>query len=122
MVLITAEIIAKVYYKALREATGSPLLQRLCDQILMDEDQHILFQSWTLGLFFSQKNGLKKFLTRGWHRILMTGTMVIVWIQHGRVLRAGGYSFSSFLVNTWQVFLECDKQVRGLQLRGAVYA
>jgi hypothetical protein len=44
-VLITAEIIAKVYYKALREATGCPALRRLCDQILYDERAHVEFQA-----------------------------------------------------------------------------
>ena len=43
-VLITAEIIAKVYYAALREATGSTVLRCLCDQILRDERQHVRFQ------------------------------------------------------------------------------
>src|SRR5262249_37080603 len=32
-VLITAEVIAKVYYDAVRSATGSAVLRRLCDQI-----------------------------------------------------------------------------------------
>src|SRR5215510_3400669 len=35
-VLITAEIIAKVYYAALRDATNSRVLQTLCRQILQD--------------------------------------------------------------------------------------
>src|SRR5436190_1415789 len=40
-ILVTAEIIAKVYYAALREATGSRVLRRLCDQILRDEVEHV---------------------------------------------------------------------------------
>ena len=44
-VLVTAEIIAKVYYAALREATHAPVLRRLCDQILADEVQHVRFQA-----------------------------------------------------------------------------
>ena len=44
-VLVTAEIIAKVYYAALREATTSPVLRRLCDQICADELAHVEFQT-----------------------------------------------------------------------------
>src|SRR3954462_13033557 len=43
-VLVTAELIAKVYYRVLREATQSVVLRRLCDQILSDEDAHVRFQ------------------------------------------------------------------------------
>jgi rubrerythrin len=48
-VLITAELIARVYYAVLREATRSVVLRRLCDQILSDEDAHVRFQSERLG-------------------------------------------------------------------------
>ena len=49
-VLVTAEIVAKVYYPALREATCSVVLRRLCDQISRDEIQHVRFQSEQLAL------------------------------------------------------------------------
>ncbi|MGH7130122.1 MAG: hypothetical protein ACREIV_16240, partial [Planctomycetaceae bacterium] len=40
-VLVTAEIIAKLFYAALRDATGCPALRRLCRQILRDEVAHV---------------------------------------------------------------------------------
>jgi hypothetical protein len=40
-VLFTAEIISKVYYKALANATQSDILKKICTQILYDEDFHI---------------------------------------------------------------------------------
>jgi len=111
-VLITAEIIAKIYYKALKNATGSTVLQQLCDQILRDEDQHIAFQSYTLNIFFWKKGRIRKFFSRGWHQILMAGTILIVWFDHRNVLKAGGYSFSIFFMETMLVFLESDKLIR----------
>ena len=111
-VLITAEIIAKVYYKALKNATNSILLKNLCDQILKDEDQHIAFQSYTMNIFYGEKGKVRRFLGRLWHHILMTGTIVIVWFGHRRVLKAGGYSFSIFFMETMLVFLEAEKQIR----------
>lgn len=111
-VLVTAEIIAKVYYKALKNATACILLKDLCNQILKDEDQHIAFQSYTLNIFYLQKGSFRKFFNKSWRRILMAGTIVIVWMHHRRVLKAGGYSFASFLFETMLVFLETDKRVR----------
>ena len=111
-VLITAEIIAKVYYKALKNATGSILLKQLCEQILKDEDQHIAFQSHTLNLFYTKKGKFRKFLNRTWHQILMTGTICVVWFGHRNVLKAGGYSFATFFMETMLVFLESEKTIR----------
>ena len=111
-VLITAEIIAKVYYKALKNATNSRLLKKLCDQVLNDEDQHIAFQSYTLNTFYGKKGRISKFFGRAWHQVLMTGTILIVWFGHRAVLKAGGYSFSIFFMETMLVFLESDKQIR----------
>src|SRR5690242_9754293 len=49
-VLVTAELIAKAYYAALREATRSRVLRALCDQILSDEQAHVSFQIGHLGI------------------------------------------------------------------------
>ena len=43
-VLVAAELVAKVYYKALREATLSPVLHQICTKILRDEGYHEKFQ------------------------------------------------------------------------------
>lgn len=50
-VLLTAEIISKIYYVGLCKTTGSSLLKKICNQILKDEDQHIAFQCDTLNPF-----------------------------------------------------------------------
>jgi hypothetical protein len=42
-VLVTAEMIAKVYYAAVYLATQSPVLRTLCEQILHDEAAHVQF-------------------------------------------------------------------------------
>ena len=47
-VLVTAEIIAVPYYRALHNATQSPLLRALCGQILRDEAAHLEYQAETL--------------------------------------------------------------------------
>ena len=45
VVLLTAELIGKVFYRAVRAATACSLLRRLCTQILRDEQMHLRFTS-----------------------------------------------------------------------------
>jgi hypothetical protein len=117
VVLVTAEIISKVYYDALKNATGSVILRQLCDQILEDEEQHIAFQCHTLNLLYHKKSFLSKFLGRSWHLFLMTGTILVVWIYHKKVLKKGGYYLSRFFLQTMLTFLSADELVKNKQAR-----
>jgi hypothetical protein len=102
VVLVTAEIIAKVYYAALREATGSPVLRRLCDRILGDERHHVTFQSQRVTLLRMQRSRLSIRVRVALHRFLLAGTCLVVWRKHGRAMRAGGFSFRRFWRATWR--------------------
>jgi hypothetical protein len=111
-VLLTAEIISKVYYAGLHNATNSVLLKRICRQILNDEDYHISFQCDTLNPFYHRKSWLAKFFVRLWHFTLMSGTIVIVWLHHRRVLKRGGYNFAGFFRVTIKLFFACESAIR----------
>jgi hypothetical protein len=102
VVLVTAEIIAKVYYAALRDATGSSVLQRLCRQILRDERQHVTFQSQRVALLRARRSRWSIRIRVALHRVLMAGTCVVVWRHHGRAMRAGGFGFRRFWRATWR--------------------
>jgi hypothetical protein len=69
-VLITAEIIAKVYYGALYHATKSSILRTLCDQILSDEIKHVEFQAEQLGKLRGRRNRFFLWITMGMQRFL----------------------------------------------------
>jgi len=112
IVLLTAEIIAKIYYKALMQATSSGLLQSVCKQILSDEDAHIDFQCYTLFRLTENKKNLGRAIGRTWHFILMLGTIVVVWITHRTVLKKGGFYFSRFWLQTLLVFFETDEEIK----------
>lgn len=90
-VLVTAEMIALTYYDALAKSTGSPVLKRICAQMLHDELPHILFQSHTLRYF---KNGSLYNLARV---LIMEVTSFFVWGAFRPVFRAGGYRFGDFV-------------------------
>ena len=95
-VLVTAEIIAKVYYAALREATDSPVLRRLCDQICADEIAHVEFQTHRLAILRRARRRVTITLLRAIHRIFFAGTCLVVWHKHGRAMRRGGFHFRRY--------------------------
>jgi len=100
-VLLVAEVIAAVYYDALRESTSSPLLKRICDQILRDEDHHIRFQSERLGTLRKHRSRLYSAISNTIHRVLFFGTCFVVWREHRRVFRAGGFHFRRYWKACW---------------------
>lgn len=116
LVLITAEIIATVYYKALYRATQSRTLKSLCSQILEDEEMHINFQSFTLRQFYQKRSSAGRRFVRGFHRLLMFGTTVLVWFHHIRVLKAGAYTLRTFVDEVFTEFNRSHHMIIGEQL------
>jgi hypothetical protein len=100
-VLITAEIIAEVYYTALRAATDSVILDRLCEQILRDEASHAAFQAEQLGKLRTRRGQLLYRLTVSAQRMLFLGTCLVVWVFHRRAFEAGGQNFRRFWRSAW---------------------
>lgn len=109
MILLTAEIIATVYYDALWKVTRSKTLQEICKQILKDEEMHVNFQSITLHLLFQRHNYISKSFKRFTHHILMITTIFIVWEYHKKVLFNGGYPFKSFYSRVMKEFYRSEK-------------
>ena len=96
-VLITAELIGKVYYRALEAATGSRQLQTLCRMLVADELAHVGFESDLLRGMQSRKPAPVRAAQAALHRAFFTGTSLVVWLTHRRVLRAAGYRMQTFL-------------------------
>ncbi len=94
-VLVTAEIIAQVYYQGLRDATHSRTLRALCQRILEDEDPHVRFQCERLAILRQGRGGQS--LVELVHWVLLGGAACVVWINHHPVLRRGGFSFVAYL-------------------------
>jgi hypothetical protein len=106
-VLLTAEIIATIYYKALQEATNSPLLNKICEQILKDEHQHIHFQIGHLKRLEKERKPWQKKASHVCHYLFLLLTILVVWIDHYRVFRRSGYR----LINLYQ---HCDRMSKTL--------
>ena len=103
-VLITAEIIAEAYYAALREATRSAILRRVCDQLLSDEVRHVEFQADRLRELRAGRRPLGRAATEGLQRFLYFGTVLVVWLFHRSAIRRGGLSFRSWWNSCWREF------------------
>lgn len=105
-VLITAEIIAKVYYDVLWEATQSTILRRLCDQILRDELSHVAFQADQLATLRMKRGRVAYSATMAAQRFLYCGTVLVVWVFHRPVIQRGGLKFVDWWASCWREFDE----------------
>jgi hypothetical protein len=95
-IILNVEVIAQVYYTALRGATASAVLRRLCTQILRDEKAHVRFQAERLALLRRRRRGWLLALTQGVDAVLFAGAGLACWYGHRRVLRADGYGSVRF--------------------------
>lgn len=96
-VLISAELIGKVYYRALEVATGCQRLRVLCRVLVCDELAHVGFESQVLLALRSRRPVVQQALMRMAHRAFIAGTAAVVWVTHRAVLRRAGHSARSFL-------------------------
>ena len=96
-VLLVAEVVAAVYYRALFSATYSGLLQQLCRRIMLDEEMHLNFQCFTLRHLAVGRGGVGAWLRRQAYRVLMAGAAVAAYTTSRSAMKAGGYGLFSFL-------------------------
>jgi hypothetical protein len=105
-VLVTAELIAVPYYRALRAATGSPILKMICTRILEDEANHLKFQASMLARAAFGRPRAIQWAFGELHRSFLLGTTLVVWIEHRAVFEAAGYNFRRFKRETLLEFHE----------------
>lgn len=96
IVLVTAEMIALSYYTALSNATNSNLLKTICSQMLNDELRHIVLQSDTLYRISKNRNKIINQLIRNIRKILMNGTVFVVWHKYKDLFIKGDFEYKKF--------------------------
>jgi rubrerythrin len=96
-VLISAELIGNVYYRALESVTDCERLQVLCRTIVSDELAHVGFESQLLFTLRAGHAAPLRALMRSAHRIFFASTATVVWLTHRSVLRRAGHGARSFL-------------------------
>jgi rubrerythrin len=112
-VILTAEIVATVYYKALFNATFSGLLQQICRRILLDEEMHLIYHCLAVRQLSPRRNWLSAWFWRQFYRGLMAGTALTVYVSYRRTLRAGGYGLGSFCTAISTEYARVEAMQRG---------
>ena len=121
-VLVTAEIIAQVYFPALRDATRSPVLHALCDQIIADEEAHVQFQTERLAILRRPRSRLSLVFRNLLARTLFTGACVVVWIQHRNVFCAAGGNVATFWRSAWRYYAAAAHRAQPARIESTVVA
>ena len=99
LAVITVESTAQIFYQAVKDASSCPLLRQICTDILIDEADHIRFQSERLSMIFSSKKLHRQTLALIVYPIFFMATSLVVWHAHRNAFWAGGLNLSGFLRN-----------------------
>jgi bacterioferritin (cytochrome b1) len=93
LAVITVESAAQLFYQSLKDATQCPLLKQICEDILIDEEQHIHFQTERMRTVCSTKTAASRLLRFWMYKAFYFSTALLVWFGHRAVFKAGGYGF-----------------------------
>jgi hypothetical protein len=96
-VLLTAELIGTVYYRALERATGCQRLRLLCRMIVADELAHVGFESDLLLFMRSRRPAAVRLCIDAAHGIFLMGSALVLWATHRRVLGQAGSGLWGFV-------------------------
>jgi hypothetical protein len=92
-----AEVIALSYYGALRDRVAHPALRDIFERIHVDEVGHVDFHAETLPPYLRRFGRVGQHLVRAVWNTLVAGAAVVVALDHGGALRAGGVSRRQFI-------------------------
>lgn len=98
-ILVTAEMIGFVYYRALARATRSRGLKSICRQMCADESVHLRYETQLLMTLRGERGPVVRRLVDGAHRVLLSASALVVFFDHRRVLRHVGYDVRGFLAD-----------------------
>jgi hypothetical protein len=96
LVLLVAELIAKRYFRVVREGSRDPVLRAVCAQILHDEEAHIAFHCDMLQpVVATWPAGVRWAVRAGW-QLFFRGVTLVILVDHRQLLRAARISPAAF--------------------------
>jgi hypothetical protein len=95
-VLVTAEMIGFVYYRALARATSSACLKTICRTMCADESLHLRYETQLLMTLRGERGPLLRRAVEFARRTLLVVSARIVFWDHRRVLKHVGYDARTF--------------------------
>ncbi|PWU15828.1 MAG: hypothetical protein C5B50_14710 [Verrucomicrobia bacterium] len=96
LVLLIPEMIAKRYFRALRDRFDDPALKAVFSQILHDEDGHLGFHVDFLQAALVSLSLPERALLRLVWRLVFRAACLVVIVDHRTILRAVGVSATTF--------------------------
>lgn len=103
-VLLTAELIAVRYYRALDEGIDDPLCRMVFRQIRRDEDGHVAFHLAYLRPRLSALPTHRRWLYQMLWRVFFRAACLLVMLDHRGVLRATGVTWGVFWRDAGAIF------------------
>jgi hypothetical protein len=95
-ILVTAEMIGFVYYRALARATRCAELAKICRQMCADEAVHLRYEAQLLRTLRDMRPAGRRAAVEWAHRVFMSVTARIVFREHRAVLEFAGHDARSF--------------------------
>lgn len=95
-ILVTAEMIGFVYYRALALATTNRHLESICRQMCADEAIHLRYEAQLLRALRAERRPSMRWLVERVHRAFLAITARIVFREHRSVLEFAGHDARSF--------------------------
>lgn len=113
LTLLVAELIALRYYSALRDGADSPDLVTVFGRIHADEIRHVEFHAQTLPPHIAAWPHPVRVAVRLLWNALVTGTSVLVAIDHRRALGLVGVGSVEFVAEVWRLRAQLDRRLFG---------
>jgi hypothetical protein len=111
LVLLMPEMIAKRYFRALRDGFADATLRAMCEQILHDEEGHVAFHVDYLQRALARRTLLSRIFLRACWRVLFRAACLVVIIDHRAILRGTRVSAATFW---WDCGLIFDEVAAGI--------
>jgi hypothetical protein len=111
LVLLVPEMIARHYFRALRDGFSHPVLWTVFSQILNDEEGHLAFHADHLNRAVGGWSFLRRVLTQLLWRLVFRAACLVVWLDHGALLRAVGVSAQEFWRDSGAIFDEVAAKI-----------
>ena len=111
LVLLLPEMIARVYFEALRRGFSNPALHAVFAQIARDENGHLAFHADYLNKAFARMSFPRRIAVQmAWHLVYRL-VCLVVFLDHGPLLRAVGMPANKFWTECGAVFDEVAAKI-----------
>ena len=96
-ILVTAEMVGFVYYRALGRATQNNYLRTICRQMCADEAIHLRYEAQLLRTLRGVRPRWRRSMVEFAHRTLLAAAARVVFREHRAVLAFAGHDARSFV-------------------------